>query len=80
VTELADEIKIRITMYPDRVPYKYACDIHQLREHVREILGSVGYVISKPGDGVLKLQNGGIEVEWQNTGLQELPEEGGGDN
>jgi hypothetical protein len=37
-------------------------------------------MVTQGQKGKLQLFGGGIEVEFEHTGLQEIPEEGGGDN
>jgi hypothetical protein len=80
VTELIDELQITITMYPDRVPYLYQTDIKKLREWAFEKLGPLGVMIREPGEGKITVYGGGIEVDWSNKGLHEIPELSGGDN
>jgi hypothetical protein len=82
VTELAEEIKITIALYPDRVPYQYNKNIDDMRQWVVESIGDIiPMVMRKPNrDGKITVHGAGIEVMWSNTGLQEIPEEGGGDN
>ena len=80
MTELADEIKIRITMYPDRVDHRYNTGIEKMRQWARDYLGPVGPLVVSGNKGKLHLFGGGIELEFEHTGLQEIPEVGGGDN
>jgi hypothetical protein len=80
MTEMADEIKIRITMFPDRADHRYNTGIDKMRQWAREYLGHMGPMVTQGQAGKLQLFGGGIEVEFEHTGLQEIPEEGGGDN
>ena len=82
MTELVDEITIKISIYPDRVPFGYASSILALRHWVTENLGNLAPMVmyQSNAEGKLSFQAGGVEIEWSNTGLQEIPEESGGDN
>jgi hypothetical protein len=80
MTEMADEIKIKITMYPDRADIRYNTDIEKMRKWCRDYLGPVGPMVVSGQKGKMLLFGNGIELEFEHTGLQELPELTGGDN
>lgn len=80
MTELVDEITIKISIYPDRAPFKYASPIEKLRDFVKTRLGAFGPFVLDRGAGKITMEHGAVELEWSNTGQQEIPELSGGDN
>jgi hypothetical protein len=81
VTELADEIVIRIRLLPDRSEVSYTTNIEKLRVLARGYVSAVAAILTRPAQkGSMSLEGGCIEIEWSNTGLHEIPEENGGDN
>jgi hypothetical protein len=81
VTELAEEIKIRVTLLPDRAEVKYNTTIDKLRVLAQGYISKAAPVLTRPAQkGTMTLEGGCIEIVWENTGQQEIPEESGGDN
>lgn len=79
MTEVVDEIKIRVTVYHDRSVLR---TIEQRREDAAVVLEALVPVIMNPCSQGKHITGdcSSIEVLWENSGLQEIPEEGGGDN
>lgn len=79
MTEVVDEIKIRVTVYHDRSVLR---TVEQRRKDAEVVLEALVPVIMNPGSEGQHLtgDHRSIEVLWEHSGLQEIPEESGGDN
>jgi hypothetical protein len=79
MTEMADEIKIRMTLYHDRSVLR---TVEARRIDAEVVLGALVPVFMNPGSQGKHItgDSSTIEVIWENSGLQEIPEESGGDN
>jgi hypothetical protein len=79
MTQLIDEIKVRITLKHDEVNSSVYGGPDDLRAWLKNHWNAIGPLIFGSADkGTMSMP--GILVEWQNGGLEEVPEEGGGDN
>ena len=80
MTKVNEEFTLRISIDHDGcqgISTAYGGDV-DLEEQAREIFPSLAPFIGKVGKG--RLEFGGMCFEWEYTGLQEVPEVGGGDN
>lgn len=73
MTRLVERIIIDIELDPEPSPL----ELHP-REQLRRIWGSIGNVLDARGRW--RISGPGIECQITNLGVEEMPEEGGGDN
>jgi len=80
MTQLNEVFTVRMSLEHDKLDgiSKVYGGTMDLEEAARELLPALTQFIGMNGKG--KLEFNGILVEWEYTGLQEVPEEGGGDN
>lgn len=77
MTEVVDTIKIEITVYHCRDDLK----IKPLRDFLKKYIGEMVQPAAEPcAKGVRRYEDDKIVVRWENSGLEEIPEENGGDN
>lgn len=80
MTKMNEEFTLRISLDHDGcqgISNVYGGDV-DLEAQAREIFPSLASFIGMVGKGRLEIN--GMCFEWEYTGLQEVPEEGGGDN
>jgi hypothetical protein len=79
VTQLIDEIKVTISLRHDEVDSHIYGGKTDLREWLKQYWPSIGTLIaSSANKGRMTLM--GVDIVWENSGLYEVPELGGGDN
>lgn len=80
MTELVDSIIVRVTLRHD-LPSDQTRGRTDLRAWLRDCWPYVAPWVSMPDQkGKLILLGGAIEIEWEQSGMHEIPELTGGDN
>ena len=82
MTQLIETYKIEITLNHDAVDSAVYSGALDLKKCLSEAWSGIGSLVELWPDrrGRLQLLDGGIDVRWERSGLDEVPELGGGDN
>lgn len=75
MTELVDEIVVRITLHHDKVDSAETRGRKDLRAWLRNYWPHIAPWVAEPDQkGKMLLIGGAIEIEWDQSGLVEIPE------
>lgn len=80
MTELIERYKIDITLNHDQVDSAVYSGGIDLKQCLHDIWPDLARLITAMPCGRMQFVNGGIEVRFERSGLEEAPELGGGDN
>jgi hypothetical protein len=79
VTQLVEDITIKITLNHDKTDSEIYSGKVNLWGELEKIWSIVPAAIQFR-DGHVEVRGGALKIEWRSTGLEEQPEETGGDN